>query len=86
MNPKTYLASRKIHRLLVVFVTVLGLVMAGTGTVMRFPSLLPQGVGAMVEIHETVSVFFAAILVLQIITGLVLYVFPLIRKPKKGQS
>jgi len=84
MNVHIYLWSKQIHRLTMFIVVALTLVMAGTGLVMKysvitetFPAIHP---GLMRTIHNTVSPIFAGALFIMMITGLIMYLFPLIKK------
>jgi hypothetical protein len=79
--PKLAVFSRKIHRILVVFITVLGTVMAVTGVTMHEAGegnklLSFIDINSAEEIHNTLSVYFAVVLALMIITGLFMYLFP----------
>ena len=84
MNVQIYLISKQIHRLTMFIVVALTLVMAGTGLVMKypvitetFPAIHP---GLMRTIHNTLSPIFAGALLIMMTTGLIMYLFPLIKK------
>jgi hypothetical protein len=82
--------ARKIHRILVSFVTISGLIMMMTGLVMRnstegetfLPFIDPT---AARTVHGNTSAIFAVFLGLMILTGLFLYMYPwlikILRKP-----
>jgi len=82
---KLYLYSKTIHRLLVLVVTVLGLTMMLSGVVLKYPdlpfiSLLSYPF--MRELHSTTSTFFSIGLFGMIVTGIILFIFPYLRKLK----
>ena len=84
--PKLTLYSRKAHRLLVVLVVILSLVMIITGTVMKYPDLLPLDPFLSRRIHNIVSTFFSIVLFCMMVTGGFLYLFPwLVKLTKKPQ-
>ncbi len=81
MGSKLYRWSKKIHRLLFVGIIVLGLFMMGTGLLMRYPGFQADFVGALDPgliryLHNRVSTYFAIVLTLNILTGIVMYIFP----------
>ncbi len=82
-----YLLAKKIHRLLILFITTLGLSMASTGLAMKYPvlfdwfSLDPVTIR---WIHSTLSTYFAIVLFLMMITGLCMYF--ILRAKGKFQS
>lgn len=79
---------KSIHRFLVILIITLGLVMLGTGLTMKYPdfflSTLPFiDLFSMRNIHNLVSVFFAIVFFIQMVSGLVLYLFPILQKRTK---
>ncbi len=75
---KLFLIARKIHRLLVLIITALMLVMAGTGVVMRYPAFFLEkfpklNAGQLRFVHNKISTYFSVILALMVITGLYMY-------------
>jgi hypothetical protein len=85
MLVKLYLWAKKIHRLLVLIISALTLVMAGTGLLMKYPKLAGGAIdlGLMRYLHNQLSVYFTGVLVLMALTGLYMYVFPVLNKPKQ---
>lgn len=85
MLGKLAVYARKIHRILVLFITVLGTTMAVTGLTMdeagEGSSLLSFiNYGAARQLHGSLSKIFAIILGSMIITGLYLYLYPWLQK------
>ena len=71
-----YLLTKKIHRLLILFITILGLIMVLTGLMMKYPALfnvLPFDPSTIRTLHNTLSIYFAIVLLLMMITGLCMY-------------
>jgi hypothetical protein len=80
---KLALYSRKIHRILVIFITILGTIMMITGLMI---DELEDGGHIFADpefirsIHGKTSTPFAFVLGLMIVTGLFLYLYPWIQK------
>jgi hypothetical protein len=88
---KLAILSRKVHRFLVLIITVLGTVMAATGLTMHEAgeenNLFPFfDLNLAEKIHNTLSVYFTLVLGLMILTGLFLYLFPYITKFYSNRS
>lgn len=79
---QNYAFFRKIHRLLVLVMTVATLVMAITGLMMKYPSLGGNAV-LMRTIHNQMSVFFTIILLLMAFSGLMMYLLPILAQRKR---
>lgn len=82
---KIYLYARAIHRFLVIIVTVLTLIMTGTGLILRQASEgknLPARIDVNLAryIHNQISVFFTIVLICMALSGIVMYLYPLIKK------
>lgn len=84
--------ARKIHRILVLFISALSLVMVVTGLTLHKGNeadgkpLLNYNIAW--SIHGTVAIFFAFILGCMVLTGLYLYSYPWLQKiirPKPAQ-
>jgi len=77
---KIYLWSKKIHRILVIVITFMTLIMAGSGLLLKYNSWannLPfLDLGVMRYVHNNLSVLFAIVLGFMILTGSVLYFYP----------
>ncbi len=78
-NTQLYLFCKKIHRLLVILMIVLGSIMAGTGYMMH------EGVYILVSaiqirfFHNNLSILFSIILGIMSLTGLYLFLFPYLK-------
>lgn len=80
---KLYLYARKIHRFLVLIIVFLAFIMSATGMLMRNPSwekFSPFSLDLARYIHNQLSWIFSIILILMIITGLIMYFYPLLKK------
>ncbi len=64
------------------FTIILTMVMSVTGTVLKFPEMQNAvlEVGLMRFIHNSISPFFSLCLFVMIVTGLVMYLVPLLRR------
>jgi len=81
--------ARKIHRLLMLFIVVLGLVQMVTGMSMKYPGMIPfMDSTAARLLHNQTATYFSFVFGLQMITGLVMYLAPTLiktfRKPFKA--
>jgi len=83
-----YTLSRKVHRFLVVIITVLILIMSVTGTFLKYYNFA-DSIGVDLElarkVHNVVSLYFTLALVLMLITGLVMYIYPWYVKRRRGK-
>ncbi len=80
---KIYLLSRKIHRFFTLITLTLTLIMAGTGTLIKFPQLaeaLKVNSGMVRYVHGNISVVFTISLFLMAATGTFMYFWPWIIK------
>lgn len=79
-----YILSRKIHRILVLIISVIGILMAITGILLKYTFIATKltfiDLGLIRFIHNNLSPFFAVVFLGMLITGLIMYIFPLIRK------
>jgi len=85
-----YLFAKKIHRLLVWAVVIFGLLMMGTGLILKYPKfgeVLGLDWEPVRYLHNQLSTYFAIVLAIMILTGLVMYIYPLLkqRSNKQGQ-
>jgi len=81
-----YIFFRKIHRLLVLVMSVSIILMTFTGILMKYPRItnyLPFDLVTVRSIHNAASPLFSIILVLMMISGLVMYFYPIILRRKK---
>ena len=81
---KLYILSRQIHRLLVFVMTALLMVMALTGLVLKYTFIADKlsfiNVGYIRYLHNNMSPYFTVVLCLMLMSGLYMYIFPLLRK------
>jgi hypothetical protein len=78
MKTKLYLWSKQIHRLTMFITSALVLVMAGTGMLLKYPII--SDTGLIRRIHNNLSPIFGGALFIMMITGIYMYVFPLLKK------
>lgn len=72
-----YVWSRKIHRFTLFFTIALGLFMMTTGLMMKFSVALPfLDLADARGYHNIVSVFFAVVLFIQMLSGFYMYIHP----------
>lgn len=88
---KLYVLARKLHRLFVLAIVALGLAMTITGIFLRYPAfaekIFPSLNLTLVRfLHNKLSVFFTITLALMSLTGLVMYLYPIILKRKRKQE
>jgi len=87
MNPgKLSYYSRKIHRISLWFVTISGLIQMVTGLAQKFPAFLFTDIATIIKIHTLNSLPFVIALLVSMITGLIMYITPLIIKALYKQS
>lgn len=81
-NP--YLLSRKIHRILVLIISVVGLLMALTGMLLKYTLIATKftfiDLDLIRYIHNNLSPIFSFVFLGMLVTGLFMYIFTL---PKK---
>ena len=82
-----YLFSKKIHRLLVLVMTFLIVLMAGTGLVMKYSEFVSNNLSVINlslarYIHNNLSVAFTIGSIAMAITGLFMYFIPYIQSKK----
>jgi len=78
-----YLFSKKIHRILVLIIFVIGILMGITGIFLKYSFIAAKftfmDLGLMRYIHNNLSPYFFIVFLGMLITGLVMYIFPLTR-------
>lgn len=83
MMIKLYLFSKKIHRVLVLIITVIGVLMSITGVLLKYTFISTKfsfiDLGLIRFIHNNLSPFFVIIFFGMMITGIIMYLFPLVR-------
>jgi hypothetical protein len=78
-----FLKARKLHRFMVIIISLLALIMMFTGSVMKYPSLFTFiDPFAARRLHNTISPLFSITLFLMAATGLTMYLYPYFRKHK----
>lgn len=76
---------RKIHRLFVLLMLVVGFLMMSTGFTMKYPELSPFDPDQARLLHNTLSSYFAIVLAVMMLTGLVMYITPwLLKRTQKA--
>ena len=90
MMIKLYVLSKQIHRLLVFAITILLVVMSFTGILLKYSFIADKfsfiDSGYIRYLHNSVSPYFSIVLFLMLITGLYMYLFPILRKRTIPQS
>lgn len=83
--------ARKIHRFLLLFVIIFGLIQMGTGIAMRYPaqfSMVDQGTA--LSLHYQTATYFAVTFGLQMLTGIIMHLTPWLiktfRRPPKATN
>ncbi len=82
---KIYIWAKSIHRLLLYLTTFLIVFMSISGIVLKFPffSSFPfVEIGLIRKLHNDLSIYFVISLTVMLITGLYMYIFPLLRSRK----
>lgn len=80
-----YLLFRKIHRVLVLLITFSTLLMTFTGIILKYPRItntIPLNLVSVRNLHNLASPFFSIVLVLMMISGIVMYFYPIWIKKK----
>lgn len=84
---KLYLYARAIHRSLVLLITVATIVMAGSGMVLKNPRIgqaLNLNLSLVRGLHNNFSLVFTILLLIMIVSGVIMYLFPLFKSQKKA--
>jgi len=69
--------SRKVHRLSLLFVIVLGLIQMITGLLMKYPDWLPLVDQTDIRVlHYQTATWFALVFGLQMLSGIIMYLSP----------
>jgi len=71
-----YLWSKKIHRILVLLILILGILMIGTGYMMHEGAYILLPAIQIRYIHDSFSILFSVILGIMALTGTYLFLFP----------
>lgn len=83
VSTNLYLLAKKIHRLLVIIILIIGLVMAGTGILLKYYFISEKltfiDLGVVRSLHNNLSPYFAVIFLGMMITGIIMYLYPLTR-------
>jgi hypothetical protein len=83
---KLYLYAKLIHRILVVVITFLTILMAGTGTAIKYSEFFSSfpfiNITFSRYMHNQLSIIFTIVLVCMATTGIIMYLFPIFRKRK----
>jgi len=84
---KLYLYARTIHRSLVLLIAVSTLIMAGSGMILKNPGIgqaLNLNLSLVRYLHNNFSLVFSMLLLMMTVSGVVMYLFPLLRSQKKS--
>jgi len=85
-NTYLFLLSKKIHRLLVILIILLGIIMTITGYMIKVRLYFPFDPRAIRMIHSTISLYFAGVLGAMSLTGLYMYLFPYLGKKQEEEK
>jgi len=83
-NSQLFLFFKKVHRYLVMLIIMTGLVMIITGIMLYLGQFLIFDSYTVGWIHNNISIFFAVILLIMMITGFYLFIFPYLPVKKSG--
>jgi len=78
--------ARRIHRILLLVIVIIGLIMMITGATMKYPFLMPIDPIQARIIHNSVSTVFSFVFLGMMLTGLVMYITPWIVKRSQKSS
>lgn len=80
---KLYLLSKKIHRILVLIISVIGILMAITGIILKYTFIATKftfvDLGSVRFVHNNLSPVFSIVFLGMLATGLIMYLFPVLR-------
>jgi hypothetical protein len=82
----SYLTFRKVHRVLVLVMIGSTLLMTITGLIMKYPAItnvVSFDLGFIRKLHNLTSPFFSIVLLLMMLSGTVMYFYPIIARRKK---
>lgn len=82
-NTPLYLIAKKIHRLLVVLIILLGISMSITGYMMKTRTYFPFDPLEIRMIHSTMSLYFAGTFGAMALTGLYMFIFPYLKNKQE---
>ena len=87
MITKLYLWTKEIHRLFIYLTSFLIFIMSITGMLLKFSifkSLSLLDLGLVRSLHNDFSIYFAISLGIMMITGIYMYLFPILRRSNKA--
>jgi len=83
ISTNLYLLAKKIHRMIVLIIIVVGLLMAGTGTLLKYSFVSEKltfiDLGLIRFLHNNLSPVFSIVFLGMLITGFIMYLFPMLR-------
>jgi uncharacterized iron-regulated membrane protein len=84
MMTKLYLLSKVLHRVSLYFTSLLIVFMSLTGICLKYPqaNLFHLDMGLIRSLHSNFSLYFVLALFIMMITGLIMYIYPELRKHK----
>lgn len=79
--------SRRVHRVAMLFVIVLGIIQMVTGSIMKYPQMF-TGIdqGSVRVLHFDVATYFSIAFFIQMVTGLIMYIAPKLIKAFRRPS
>lgn len=85
---KIYLVTKQIHRIVLYITTLFILIMSVTGIILKYPSFFSQKMTFLDldltrYLHNEISLYFSASLIFMAITGIFMYIFPLLNSRNK---
>jgi len=83
ISTNLYLFAKKIHRFLVILISTIGVLMAITGMVLKYTFIATKftliDLGLVRFIHNSLSPIFFIVFLGMLITGLIMYFYPMLR-------
>ena len=83
ISANLFLLSKKIHRFLVIIIATIGVLMAGTGILLKYTIISKKltfiDLGLIRSLHNNLSPYFAVVFLGMLITGLIMYLFPMLK-------
>ncbi len=83
MPSRYFVLAKRLHRALIPIIVILTLIMVWTGLMLKYPNLalsLKVDLLTVRFLHSQFSIYFALALIVMMLSGLVMYLFPLLRK------
>lgn len=83
-----YLLAKKAHRMIILPMIMLAVILSSTGAALKFPNVFSSVVDVKQAryLHNQMSLFFSIFLFLMSISGLVMYIYPLINRKSTSKT